>query len=52
MMEEGAQEPQIPPESFEDMVLRHREALGDIFETYNQFVMKESPSFAKRHSPR
>lgn len=34
------------------MVLRHREALGDIFETYNQFVMKESPSYAKKHSPR
>lgn len=26
------------------MIARHREALDDIFDTYNQFLMKESPS--------
>lgn len=34
----------LPKDTFEDMVARHRDALGDIFDSYNQFLMKESPS--------
>jgi hypothetical protein len=36
----------LPQESFDEMIMRHREALDDIFDNYNQFIMKESPSRA------
>ncbi|TNV72781.1 hypothetical protein FGO68_gene904 [Halteria grandinella] len=49
MLEDGNNEDQLlqeklPQENFEQMIARHREALDDIFDSYNQFLMKESPS--------